>query len=153
MSLHPGDVLEIACEEGYAYLVYIGRHERLGDAVLVIRTVFPDRQRDAEALTRSPAYIIFYPAASAVRARLVKRIGRSETGIPPVPVWVRSAVNVEHDGRVRSWLVTDGKERIPRRSLSEAETQLPIASIWNHPLLLERLKTGWSPDDGHLGLR
>lgn len=153
MRLKSGDVLEVACESGYAYMVFIGRHEHLGHVVRVIPTVFQQKQVDLEALVLLPGYVIFYPAASAVRAGLVRRIGHSGTGAAPVPVWVRNAVTVDTDGTVRSWFVTDGKEGIPRRTLSEAELEMPIASIWNHPLLLHRLLTRWSPRDGYLGVR
>jgi hypothetical protein len=150
MHLKSGDVLELECQGSYAYLIYIGRHAQLGGTIRVIPKLFAEQPTDLEAIGQMPGYVTFYPVGAALRAKLVKRIGHSSRGEASVPVWVRNAINVDADGRVRSWLVTDGDQRIPRQALSAEEQELPIATIWNHPLLVHRISTGWSPRDEYL---
>jgi hypothetical protein len=96
-------------------------------------------------------YHAFYPAHAAIRQGLVQLIGYCVEALRQPPAKVRQAINVDRDGTVRSWLITDGISETPRRDLAPEEEALPIASIWNHGLLIERIVQGWRPRDGLRG--
>jgi hypothetical protein len=46
---------------------------------------------------------------------------------------------------VDSWIIEDASGEVTKAKLSEEELRLPIAAIWNHELLVQRLAEGWTP--------
>lgn len=83
---------------------------------------------------------------ASVRDGTVRRLGYSIDAFREMPDRIRYIVSQDRDGTVRSWLITDGGQlRLPRTSLTPEEAALPVGTIWNHPLLVARLETGWSP--------
>jgi len=51
------------------------------------------------------------------------------------------------DGKVLAWIVErDGKE-VLKRELTAAERKMPIASIWNHEYLIDRITDNWRPEN------
>jgi hypothetical protein len=48
---------------------------------------------------------------------------------------------------VVTWIVIDGNAELLRDKLNAEERRLPIAVIWNHELLVQRLAEGWRPEE------
>jgi hypothetical protein len=48
---------------------------------------------------------------------------------------------------VKTWIV-EGRStgEVTKHVLSEEERLLPIAAIWNHEFLVQRVATGWRPE-------
>lgn len=145
--LSAGDILEVECPAGVAYISYAGRDANLGDAIWVIPEVFRQPTQDWSTVFGRNGYFAFYPAGTALRRKLVRKVGYSTEALRVVPVKRRRELAVDDSGVVTSWLITDGRDRTPKRDseLTDEEKGLPIASIWNHPLLIERIVSGWMP--------
>jgi len=142
----PGDVIEIPLKSGFGYCIYLGRHAVLGDTVWILAGSHSEHVSEFPVTGETGGYYAFYPAIAAAKAGLVRIVGYRPEALREVPEIVRYIVNVDENGLVGSWLVTDGAGlRIPRTQLSEEERQLPIGSIWNHALLVERIETNWRP--------
>jgi hypothetical protein len=146
-SLSIGDILQFACQGGVAYVTYAGKNDSLGDAIWVAARVFPGPTEDWREVFSEPGYFTFYPAHTAVKRKLVQKVGYSTDAIRFLPSKRRSAVSIDKNGKVTSWLITEGASRTHRRDdeLNEDERQLPIADIWNHQYLIDAIATGWMP--------
>jgi hypothetical protein len=140
--IQPGDVLEVAGSGGLLYLCYVGKHPEYGDAVDVCPVEQTTRPEHFEGLFRS-AYVTFYPAAAAVARGLASVVGRATcAGMPRIlrRPGARSGLTV------KTWIIEDGSGESMKQQLSADELRLPIAVIWNHELLLERVRAGWRPE-------
>jgi hypothetical protein len=138
----PGDVLELATPDGLIYLHYLGKHPEYGDGVAVSPT------RQARRVTPSPdlfraGYVTFYPVLAAVSQGLVTVIGHLAS--PGLPKRLRRP-GARSGRRVETWIIEDDFGEIVKRQLSEEEQALPIAAIWNHELLIQRVAEGWRPE-------
>jgi len=145
-KLNVGDLLEIPIGEAFAYVVYLGRHVEYGDAVWVVPRTFKHRPADLADIFAKTGYLTFYPAKSAVSQKLVAVVGAiGIEQLPEVPRHLRRAGARARTGAILAWIVEkDGVDTL-RKQLSEDEKQLPIAAIWNHEFLLERIAGGWTP--------
>jgi hypothetical protein len=134
-------VLEIHIGDHFAYLHYIGRHPHYGDAVLVSPVVH-QRRTSVTADVFSDSYVAFYPVAAAVSQGLVVVVAH---WLPPsLPIRLRRA-GVRSGHRVETWIIEDGAQEVVKSVLSDDDLQLPIAAIWNHELLVQRIAQGWIP--------
>jgi hypothetical protein len=140
----PGDVLELKTANRCAYLQYIGRHLEYGDAVLVSPKLYSSPTAVTGELF-SNAYVTFYPLTAAVAEGLVEVVGHLAP--PKLPQRLRRPGAIS--GRqVETWVIEDDAgEEVVRRKLSEEELRLPIASIWNHEFLIQRITEGWNPSE------
>jgi hypothetical protein len=142
-----GDVLELEVPSGFAYLHYLGKHPEYGDAMLV-SPQFQERRVTVTADIFLDAYVAFYPVTAAVSQGLLHIVGHLR---PPVlPSRLRRA-GARSGRRVDTWVIEGGSREVVKSTLSDDELRLPIASIWNHELLLQRIAEGWTPvqEDGH----
>jgi hypothetical protein len=64
-NLAVGDVLEIICPTGVAYVAYAGRNESLGDAIWIVPKVFSQPTDDWSLVFSGPGYFAFYAAHTA----------------------------------------------------------------------------------------
>jgi hypothetical protein len=143
IRLVPGDVLRAGSGQGkYAYVQYLGRHPQYGDTIAVHPCIV-DAEADVSTLF-SNAYVAFYPAASAVNRGFVERAGHVSP-LREIPSVVRRPGARGQSG-VESWVIeTEGSELL-KTKLTSSERRLPIASIWNHELLLLRINQRWVPE-------
>ena len=140
--LKPGDILEAVAASGLLYLQYLGKHREYGDAVLVCPVEQGSRPSTYENLFTS-GYVTFYPATVAVTRGLASVVGHGDPRDMPRRVRRPGArVGVV----VKTWIVEDETGESVKHQLSEDERLLPIAAIWNHALLQERVREGWRPE-------
>lgn len=139
--LRPGDVLEVCVSNGFAYVVYVGKHADYGDAVSVHPATYATRPSLTEALSEEN-YVTFYPAGAAVAQDLASVVGRLTA--PPMPPVFRRA-GVRSGSAVETWVIESESGEALRHELTEEERRLPIAAIWNHALLVERISARWNP--------
>lgn len=59
------------------------------------------------------------------------------------PKWRRAGMRVGKP--VVTWIVHGGPKEVTVEKLSEDKMQVPIAVIWNHELLVQRIAVGWRP--------
>lgn len=138
----PGDVLEVEVPEGRIYLQFLGTHPEYGDGVAVRPTPSPAPAQVDEALFEN-SYILFYPARAAVNRGLANVVGWLPCG--GIPRRLRRP-GVRVGRRIETWVIEEGSQEETKRQLSEEELQLPLAVIWNHELLVQRVTEGWRPE-------
>ena len=136
-----GDVLQLRAGERFAYLHYIGRHQAYGDAVLVSPKLHELQAPVADAIFVG-GYVAFYPAAAAAAQGLVDVVGHLSP--PSLPERLRRA-GARSGRRVDTWIIEGGTREVVKVKLSEEDLQLPIAAIWNHEFLVQRIAEGWNP--------
>jgi hypothetical protein len=139
--LKPGDVLQLNTPAGAALLLYIGCHREYGDAVLVNSKV-RENPSPITGQVFSDSYVAFYPAVAAVAQGLVQVINHFAP--PKMPQLLRRP-GARLGRRVKTWIIDYGKYEAVKSKLSEDELKLPIAVIWNHEMLIQRILEGWSP--------
>jgi len=142
-KLKPGDVLEIhASAGGNIYLLYAGKHAVYGDGVWVcpaVQATRPALQRDF----LPGAYFTFYPANAAVGRGMAQVVGSlAGRGMPNRLRRPGARIG----GQVKTWVIESASGDVVKKELSEEELHLPIASIWNHEFLLDRVAEGWRPE-------
>lgn len=140
-KLRSGDVLEVRLPEGFGYLLYLGQHPEYGDAVTVSSS-YRQRPSVIEALFDG-GYVALYPARAAVTQGLVELVGNAPAR--PVPRALRRA-GVRSGRTVETWIIEDGSGETIKRNLSQHERRIPIAAIWNHEILVQRIVEGWRPE-------
>jgi hypothetical protein len=148
-----GDVVRIAAGDNAAYskflgdrlvyLQYLGKHPEYGYAVAVCPAPQSALAEVSKHLFKD-AYVAFYPPGTAVNRGLATVVGRLQCLIE-VPHRLRRAGALANR-KVETWVIEDPpNDEVVTRQLSAAELALPIASIWNHECLLERVSRGWRP--------
>lgn len=136
-----GDVLLVSTPAGLAYLQYLGCHHEYGDAVLVSKK-FDEVSLKISETTFLGSYVAFYPARLAVSRGLIEKVGHMAT--PKLPQRLRRP-GARSGAEIITWIIEDGTDEIVTSQLSDEELKLPIASIWNHEFLTQRIAQGWSP--------
>lgn len=140
-KLKAGDVLEFPVGNRFAYLHYIGKHPEYGEAVIVCPRLV-ERQTSMDSGFFADGYVTFYPAALAPAHGLAEVVAH----LPPPGVPTRLRRAGRRSGiRVETWIIEDGSREVVKSALSEEELRLPIAGIWNHDYLIQRIAEGWNP--------
>jgi hypothetical protein len=143
----PGDVIEVRTPRGLAYVHYTAKHPEYGEAIRVLPGFFQVRPRDWSALLGQAGYFTFYPVGPAVSQGLVE-IAAHQPVLPgrEVPSTFRRYGWITPEGQVKTWLINDGTRDVVRTELSAEEQRLPLAEVWNHAFLIERLVEEWHPE-------
>lgn len=136
-----GDVLEYEVGNDVAYLHYTGKHPEYGDAVFVGPRL-GQRQRKVKNEIFSDSYLVFYPVNAAISQGLAKIV--ANIAPPGMPERLRRP-GARTGRRVDTWIIEDSSDEVVKTKLSEEELRLPIATIWNHEMLLRRVAEGWDP--------
>lgn len=136
-----GDVLQLRDNDRFGYLHYIGKHPKYGDTVIVSPR-FKEQQTVIDNEYFSDGYVTFYPVAAALSEGLVEVIANISP--PGLPARLRRP-GAMTGNRVDTWVIEDGAHQIVRTKLSEEELRLPLAGIWNHEFLIQRIAMGWTP--------
>lgn len=148
--LLPGDVLELPVPGGFAYLQYTHKDRLFGTLVRVLPGIFPERPGSFDRLVASPErFATFFPSSAALARGLVTVVGRA--GIPEIAQqFPRFKVAGDRDpvtGRVLNWWLWDGEREWPVQELTPEERRLPLRATVNDTLLIQRIISGWSPED------
>ena len=148
----PGDVAEVQSSGRRIYLHYLGKHPRLGDSVVVDSTMHVARPEMITAELFRDGYVTFYPLRAAVSQGLAEIVGHVVSAAR-VPFRLRRPGAII--GRqIVTWVLEDASgPEIVKKSLSDDELRIPIAAIWNHEFLLQRVSEGWRPEQKGLGGR
>lgn len=140
--LRPGDVLEVRLPDGLGYLLYVGAHAEYGDAVKVSPAVATQRPSVSHELFER-GYVTFYPARAALAQGLVMIVGNLPA--PSLPGVLRRP-GARSGCSVETWIIEDQSGESVTRTLTREERHIPIAAIWNHELLVQRIAEGWRPE-------
>ncbi len=141
-----GDVVEIETPKGLAYAQFAHEHPSYGELLRVLPGVHEERP-DVEALAREDErFYVFYPLGAALaRDPLVEVVGHADVPDPGFPEL--RVGSWDSDSGEESWyVVTDEGERHVGRLTAELRKLSP-ADIVNHKSLVDRITSGWAPDD------
>ena len=142
--LRPGDLLEIRTDKGFLYISYIGKHNEYGDSVLVCPQIYLS-QTESKADLFKKCYIAFYPATAAVKKKLAMIVGHNEPH--DLPTRFRRPGARSKQGAIQKWIIEDGSTEKLKTSLTRDEISIPLASIWNHEMLIHKVENGWRPEN------
>ena len=137
-----GDVYEMPIDDGWGYIHYIGVHEKFGEAILVCPGTWHQRP-EIDATFFEDAFLTFYPIGAALWNKLVSKVGHILP--PPMPDVMRRP-GWREGRKVVTWIIMTPEGEVKRKVLSEAERKLPVAVIWNHEYLVDRIRESWSPE-------
>ena len=142
-----GDILELQTPRGLSYAQYVGKHTEYGDVIRVVSGWHGHRVTDFVGLLSQSGYLAFYPASAAVKNGLAEIVGSHPLPVGvSVPQSLRRAGARGRTGQVLTWIVEIAGHDIVCKELDEAQRKLPIAAVWDHALLIERISQGWSPE-------
>ncbi len=123
------------------YVQFVGTHPDYGDAVRVEPRVHHLPPSTFDDLFRD-GYFTFYPARLAVRKGVMRIAGHGTA--PQMPAMWRRA-GARRGTAIETWVIETAVSEQVTSDLTPAQRSLPIAAIWNHAMLLERVATGWHP--------
>ena len=137
-----GEILEVPVGDRFGYVQFLGEHREYGDAILVNPTLHA-RQAHFPTGFFSKGYVTFYPAGNSVSRKLVEVVAQASP--PSLPKRFRRP-KAERDGAVDSWVIEGGWRNVVKQTLTDEERKLPIADVWQHEFLRERIAKGWTPE-------
>ena len=138
----PGDVLALTATEGTIYVHYLGAHADYGDGIAVCPRAFVAPVPITDSLF-DDGYVVFYPIRAAIAAGLAKTVGHLFAR--GLPARLRRP-GARRGHKVETWIIEENSREEVKRYLSQDELQLPLAVIWNHEMLLQRVHEGWRPE-------
>lgn len=141
-----GDVFEIPTSKGLTYAQYVHNNDKWGALIRVLPGFFPKRPGLSQLAKEPERFVTFFPLEAALTKKIFQIVGTEE--IPPTsrafPVF-RAAGHVDREGRVHDWLLWNGEREWKIGQLTDASRALPIRSVWNDTLLVQRIEEGWTP--------
>jgi hypothetical protein len=140
------DVVEIETPKGLAYAQFAHEHPSNGELLRVLPGLHDERP-DVEALAREgERFYVFYPLRAALaRDPLVEVVGHADVPDPGFPE-LRAGTWDADSGEESWYVVTDEGERHVGRLTAELRKLSP-ADIVNHKSLVDRITSGWAPED------
>jgi hypothetical protein len=115
--------------------------------------VFADRKAErpsdlAGVVSGRPTFYCFFPLAAAVQRGIVSIVGHVELSelAKKFPVF-RDGVVDPKTGRVAEWWLWDGETERRVGPLTDELRRLPIRGVWNDTILIERILSGWTPEN------
>jgi hypothetical protein len=141
-----GDIIEIETPRGRAYAQYSHRHPDYGQLLRVLPGLHGERPNVGRLAAGEERFFVFYPLDAALaRDPLVEVVGRADVPDPEFPEL--RAGSWDADSGEESWyVVTDEVSRHVGRLTPELR-RLSTADMVNHKTLLDRITSGWSPQD------
>lgn len=144
-----GDIVEIKTPQGLAYFQYTHEHPEMTSLIRVLPGLYSERPSDfRELATQQERFVVLFPLGAALRRGLVQIVANEEVPSPArkFPLF-RAAGARDKDGRVLNWWLWDGKRSWYIGVLKPEHHKLPTEGIWNDTLLIERIVSGWKPED------
>lgn len=143
-----GDVIEIPVKGGFAYAQYTHRHDKYGSLLLVLPTIHKEQATDFSFLeNEQESYYTFFPLGPAVNQGLFKVV--TNQLIPAYaeqfPLFKTGTPNGE--GHIEVWWLWNGSKEWKVGNLTEDQKKLSLRGIWNDTLLVQRIESGWHPED------
>jgi hypothetical protein len=143
-----GDVIEVQTKSGLAYAQYALKKEQWGALLRILPGLFEQRPPDlCELVKAKERFVTFFPLQAAINRKIFDAVGNCD-----VPEWAqrlplfRAAGYVDKLGKVHDWWLWNGEREWRIERLSEDQAKLPMRSVWNDTLLIQRIEEGWTPE-------
>jgi hypothetical protein len=144
-----GDVFEIRTQKGLAYGMFTHYKQGYGAVIRIFDRVYPSRPASiAEILKNAVQFTTFFPLSAAVSQELFEVVGNSEVPgeLEDFPVF-RTGMRNPLNSHIESWSLWDGERSLKVGKLTRDQYRLPIRSIWNDSILINRVENGWRPEN------
>jgi hypothetical protein len=144
-----GDIVEIGTEQGFAYAQYTHKHAQYGALLRVFRDTHPERLHEFRTLVdMEPAFSCFFPLSAAVNRGIVSIVDHVDVPahLRAFPTF-RAGVVDPATGKAAVWWLWDGTTERRVGALTDDLRRLPIREVWNYTLLVERIVSGWTPEN------
>jgi len=147
-----GDIVEIPLTRGFAYGQYVYNYTkppRWGALVRVFPDTFDKRPGDfSDLVNGNERFVVFMPLAAAVNQEMVKLVDRAAVParFSKLPVF-KAAGFLNKAGIVKDWWLWDGEREWRSPGLSADEARYPLREIPSIPVLIDRIESGWKPED------
>jgi hypothetical protein len=145
-----GDVVEIETPKGLAYAQYTHEHRqppRYGSLLRVLPGLYSERPAGfADLVAQDERFSVFFPLGAALTRRIVRIVANEEIPETKKTFPTFRARHVEN-GVAGPWWIWDGgrKSRLARRR--DRWTPRAVHAVWNDTLLIDRIASGWTPDN------
>jgi hypothetical protein len=140
----PGDFIQIELPDGFAYLQFLGRHPGRFpmDMFAVLKSSVGRRLTAPELENTEPLYVSGSLVKAVLKAPNVTIVhGEKVSSRLDVPAIWRAR-------RIGGWAkVVEGVEEETVQTLDEASAKLPIIELVPVTGLVERIASGWRPED------
>jgi hypothetical protein len=144
-----GDVMEIRTTKGFAYAQYTHKHRMLGALLRVFGSLHDSGASDlVQVVSEAPAFFCFFPLTAAIGMGIVKVVGNVPLS-PEAQVFplFRTGIPDRSTKKVDVWRLWDGERSWPVGRLTAEQRKLSMCEGWNDTLLIERLESGWRPEN------
>ncbi|PYS20608.1 MAG: hypothetical protein DMF72_20345 [Acidobacteria bacterium] len=143
-----GDIVEIPTNRGFAYAQFVLKKDRWGALIRILPGLFDERpDKLCDLAPKKETFVTFFPLQAAVNKNIFEVVDNCD--IPQqssqFPLF-RAAGHVDRQGKVHNWFLWDGERSWPVDRLTPELTRLPMRSVWNDTLLIERIEQGWTPE-------
>jgi hypothetical protein len=144
-----GDIVEIPTAKGFAYAQFTHEHSRFGALIRILPSFFPVRPLKVDEIASSQeVFFTFVPLQTLVNSKVWQIVATCDIPkrIRDFPI-LRFGLPDRH-GHVSSWKLWDGEKEWSVGTLTSEQKRLSIRSILNAALIVERIETGWRPENG-----
>lgn len=144
-----GDIIEIPTPKGLAYAHFINKHSRYGALLRVFSTLHGHRPPDvSEVVAGDVQFLCFFPLQAAVNQEIVVLVGNASIPAEAArfPVF-RAGVADPTTKKVAVWWFWDGESEWKVGALTDEQRKMPIRGVWNDTFLIERIVSGWRPEN------
>ncbi|MHC1724909.1 MAG: hypothetical protein AB9866_02605 [Syntrophobacteraceae bacterium] len=149
--LQIGDVIEIKTQVGLAYAIYTHKAKPYGTLLRVFDTLYGQRPGSFNhVVLLKVRFSTFFPLQAALSRGLVEIAGHVKIPpqLQPFPLF-RNGTPDPITKKVKTWWLWDGKEEWMIGELTEEQRRLPIEGIINYTMLVDRIESGWTPENDY----
>lgn len=143
-----GDLFELETSEGYAYVHFIYKDNKLGELIRILPQLYNARPSNlGEIVSHQERFMVFFPLSIARKRKIVNYVGNYNIEGYNKPKYMRTEYTVK--GEFLGWHIIDTEtwQRRLVKSLTSEEKKLSPWGIWNDTLLIERINQNWNIDD------
>lgn len=145
-----GDIVEIDLEDGrYSYAQVTHIVPKWGAFLLVFEGFYKVKLNNFDEISNGKMqFRTFYPLQYSVNQSIVKIICnekvRNELSKFP---FTRNSHNIDREGKVHSWYITEGKKKYLVKKLSEEQKDYASEGVVNHTMFVNLIKKQWRHRD------
>lgn len=143
-----GDIFEIKTANGYAYLHFVFKDEKVGELIRVLPGVYQERPHNVSELAmKGERYMVYFPVSAALRKKIIELVSFYQADDFTKPKLMR----MEHwvRGEFLGWFIVDTNTWKMNlvKTLTNEQKKLSPWGIVNDTLLIERINENWSLDN------
>ena len=143
-----GDLVEIRIDKLFAYAQYTHKHKIYGALLRIFDEMYGERPQSFQNLISGKVrFSTFFPLQAALSEGIFEVVGNIpiRKDLREFPVF-RSGVTNPETKKVDIWWLWDGEKEWKVGKLDEKQRKFPIRGVWNDTLLIQRIKSGWTPE-------